>query len=44
MMPESRNGEAKRVGITGHWLRKHIPVATNTQVIIEELLDAVFYM
>jgi hypothetical protein len=30
------------VAIAGHWLGKHIPMATDTDAAVEELLKAVF--
>jgi hypothetical protein len=30
------------MSIAGHWLGKHVPLATNTHTTIEELLETVF--
>jgi hypothetical protein len=42
MTPEGRNSGARGDTIARSRLGKHVPVATNTQATIQELLETVF--
>jgi hypothetical protein len=44
MTAERENSGARRNGIAGHWLGKHLFTSTNAQATTEELLEEKFSM